>query len=133
MMELCQTYTVPFTPMQTYEAWVSSSTVIAPATAMDIDPVVGGQYRLIMETPDFVSRNEGRFLAVEPGRHIRYTWEWNGDGDVSEIDVTFSRVSEGTRISIIHSGFQKAESLENHRSGWNSYIEGFIGFLEGRT
>lgn len=128
-MELCQTYTVPFTPTQTYDAWVSSSTVIAPATAMDIDPVVGGHYRLIMETPEFVSRNEGRFLEVEPGQHIRYTWEWNGDGEISEIDVTFSAAVGGTRVTIIHSGFQKTESLENHRSGWDSYIEGFTDFL----
>ena len=57
----------------------------------------------------------------------------SGDGEISEIDVTFSRVPEGTRISIIHSGFQKSESLENHRSGWGSYVTGFIEFLASST
>ncbi len=129
-MELRQSYLIPFPVRRTYAAWVSSDTVIAPATKMDIDPVVGGHYRLIMESPEFVSRNEGRFLIVEPERHIRYTWEWNGDGEVSEIDVSFSEAPEGTRVSIIHSGFQTAESRENHSKGWDSYVRGFIAFLE---
>ncbi len=83
-MELRQSYTVPSATRQTYEAWVSSSTVIAPTKAMEIHPVVAGHYRLIIETPEFVSRNAGRFLEVEPGQHIRYTWERNGDGETSE-------------------------------------------------
>jgi len=32
-------YLVPFPPKRVYAAWVSSSTVIAPATAMDINPM----------------------------------------------------------------------------------------------
>ena len=132
-MELRQSYSVPFPLGRTYAAWVSSDTVIPPATGMDIDPVVGGHYRLIMESPDFVSRNEGRFLVVEPERRLRYTWEWNGDGEVSEIDVRFSEVPEGTRVSIVHRGFLTAESRENHSRGWDSYVEGFIAFLKDRA
>lgn len=129
-MDIEKTYELPFPPEQVYAAWVSSRTVIAPATAMDIDPVVGGHYRLIMENPDFTGRNEGVFLAVEPGRHVRYTWEWNNDGKVTEIDVTFSAVEAGTRIEIRHTGFDNEESAEMHSSGWDSYISGFTALLE---
>ncbi len=122
-------YELPYPPDVVYAAWVSSDTVIPPATAMDIDPVIGGHYRLIMESPDFTSKNEGQFLSVDPGRHVRYTWEWNGDGEVSEIDVTFSAIDAGTHISLIHRGFSKQESLDTHNSGWDSYIEGFATFL----
>ena len=97
---------------------------------MDIDPVVDGHYRLIMETPDFAARAEGVFLIVEPEEHIRYTWEWNGDGEVTEIDVTFAPSSEGTDLRILHTGFKGEESLAMHRSGWDSYVDGFVAFLE---
>ena len=128
-MQIEKSYQLPFPVDKVYSAWVSSETVIAPATAMDIKPVVGGHYRLLMETPEFNSRNEGKFLIVEPGQHVRYTWEWNGDGEVTEIDVTFTVNDEGTSVDILHTGFQKQESVDNHASGWDSYIAGFQDFL----
>ena len=107
-----KTYAVSFPPERVYTAWVSSNTVIAPATAMDIDPVVGGHYRLKMETPGFSGRNEGVFLAVEEGKHVRYNWEWNGDGEISEIDVTFSATEDGTQIKLVHSKFIKQQRFD---------------------
>jgi uncharacterized protein YndB with AHSA1/START domain len=65
-MQIEKTYELPFPPSVVYDAWVSSDTVIPPATAMDIDPIVGGHYRLIMETPDFNGKNEGRFCWLNP-------------------------------------------------------------------
>lgn len=122
-------YQLPFPPDRVFAAWVSSETVIPPATAMDIDPVVGGHYRLIMKTEDFEGRNEGKFLEVENGTHLRYTWEWNGDGEISEIDVRFSESETGTQVELRHSKFLKQESVDNHSSGWDSYMTGFAEFL----
>lgn len=132
-MDIHADYKVPFALPDVYAAWVSSETVIAPATAMDIKPVVGGHYRLIMEGEEFTGRNEGKFLTVEPERRVVYTWEWNGDGEVTKVDVMFSAVPEGTAIAIMHTGFQNPQSVENHRSGWDNYIEGFIAFLAAQA
>jgi len=55
-------YDLRIPPAEVYRAWVSSDTVISPATSMDIEPVVGGYYRLIMDSPDFAARNEGSWL-----------------------------------------------------------------------
>lgn len=128
-MDIIKTYDIPYPVQQVYAAWISSDTVITPATAMDIDPVPGGHYRLIMELPEFSGRNEGKFLLVEAEKRLVYTWEWNGDGEVTEIDVSFSETSSGTRVEIVHSGFRDQASMENHESGWDSYVEGFIKFL----
>jgi len=128
-MKIEKTYEIALPTDQVFAAWVSSDTVVAPATAMDIDPVVGGHYRLIMETPEFSGRNEGIFLEVEDGKHVRYTWEWNGDGEISEIDVVFMATDSGTRIEVVHSNFAKQESVDQHSSGWDSYIDGFKTFL----
>ncbi|MFK7913251.1 MAG: SRPBCC domain-containing protein, partial [Pseudomonadales bacterium] len=116
-------------PARVYAAWVSSATVIAPATAMDIDPRPGGHYRLLMEMPDFTGRNEGIFSIVEPNQRVRYSWEWNGDGEVTEVEVRFMASGADTEVHITHSGFSSAASRDNHRSGWDSYIEGFCAFL----
>ena len=128
-MNIKKTYDLPFSLEKVYASWVSPNTIIAPATSMDILPEVGGHYRLIMDSPEFKSTNEGTFLIVEPNSHVRYTWEWNRDGEVSEIDVTFSITSTGTSILIEHTGFQKQQSVDMHDKGWDSYIEGFKVFL----
>jgi uncharacterized protein YndB with AHSA1/START domain len=56
-MHLKKTYELSFPLEMVYDAWVSSDTVIPPATAMDVKPVVGGHYRLIMQTPEFNGNN----------------------------------------------------------------------------
>lgn len=97
---------------------------------MDIKPVVGGHYRLIMKTPDFTGMNEGTFSVVEPDKRVAYSWEWNKDGEVTEIEVKFHPADFGTTLHIVHSGFEKGESATTHDSGWDSCIKGFIAFLE---
>ena len=128
-----KTYVLPFPVDVVYQAWVSSDTVIPPATEMDIDPRVGGHYRLIMKTPEFEGRNEGEFLLVEPNQRVRYTWEWNGDGEVSIIDVAFVATQHGTQITLQHTGFSKPESVAAHDSGWDSYVAGLKALLSGRS
>ena len=102
-MDIEKVYDMPFSPEAVYAAWVSSDTVIPPATAMDINPVVGGHYRLVVKSDEWDTQNEGKFLEVEENKHLRYTWEWNQDGDVTEIEVTF---------------------------GWDGYIKGLAAFMD---
>jgi uncharacterized protein YndB with AHSA1/START domain len=128
-MDIRQSYAVPFAPAEIFGAWVSSTTVISPATAMDIEPVVGGHYRLIMELDESAAVAEGRFLRIEPDRSLRYTWEWNDDGEVTLIDVTLTAIPTGTRIDIHHSEFISAASADRHAAGWDNYIDGLSEFL----
>ncbi|MEM7099695.1 MAG: SRPBCC domain-containing protein [Pseudomonadota bacterium] len=131
-LEIDLTYEVPF-PLETvYSTWVSSDTVIPPATAMEVLPEVGGHYRLIMEGENFSMRNEGEFIEVRPNRFVHYTWEWNNDGEISHIEVTFSAHSDhNTSVRIFHYGFNNPESVASHHSGWDSYIEGFTAHIQG--
>lgn len=131
-MQVEKSFDLPFPLSEVYAAWVSSDTVIPPATKMDILPEVGGHYRLIMDTPDFSMTNEGAFSIVEPEQRVVYTWEWNNDGEVSTIDVRFTATDSGTLIELTHSDFEKPESVTQHDSGWDSYIEGFTAMLKSK-
>lgn len=128
-MKIQKSYSLPFPTGIIYEAWISPKTVVAPATKLEIDPIVGGHYRLFIESPEYVSKNEGTFLQVDPGRRLRYTWEWNGDGEVSEIDVTFSAADGGTNVILSHTGFRNEDSVRSHEKGWDGYIEGLQEYL----
>ena len=129
-MKIRKVYDFSFPVEEVYSAWVSSDTVIPPATSMDIKPEVGGHYRLLMETPEFTGKNEGVFQRVEPNSRVTYTWEWNGDGEVTTIDVRFRSTRSGSQVEILHEGFTKPESVSNHSTGWDSYVEGLVQHLE---
>lgn len=126
-MDIHKSYSLPFPLAQVYAAWVSSETVIAPATRMEVQPEVGGAYRLFIEDAAgaILSQTEGQFSLVEPEARVRYSWEWNGDGEVTDIDVRFAAEGAKTRITLAHTGFTKPESHAAHDSGWDSYITGF--------
>lgn len=128
-MDIIKVYQLPFAKEDVYSAWVSSKTVISPATSMDIKPEVGGHYRLLMDSDDFTSRNEGVFLAVQVNERVHYTWEWNNDGEISEIEVEFISIPMGTEIKLLHTGFTKQQSADMHSSGWDSYIKGLSEHL----
>ena len=121
---------LPFPVATVYAAWVSPDTIIPPATKMDIDPKIGGHYRLIIDTPDFKSRCEGVFSVVEPDQRVVYSWQWQGDEEVTEIDVRFAAENDGTRVAISHSGFLDEQSRSNHDQGWDSFFDGFEAYLE---
>lgn len=128
-MEIDKSYRIGFPRADVYAAWVSSETIIAPATAMDVLPEVGGHYRLQMKTAEFEMSNEGVFLQVVPEDYLHYTWQWSGDEEVSDIEVWFRDEGAGTRLDLRHSKLTSAESVQNHDAGWDSYVSGLKHFL----
>ena len=131
-MKIEKTYDLPFPPKRVYDAWICPDTVIAPTTRIDINPTVGGHCRHFVELEDRCNRAEGLFFAVEPDRRVRYTWERDRDGEITEIDVVFDAVDEGTKLHIRQSGFRREDSLAAQDSGWDIYIEQLAAFLETR-
>lgn len=131
-MSLSKTYYFDKSVSDVYAAWISPATVIAPATAMDIDPRVGGHYRLIMESADIDTKAEGVFSIVEKNQRLVYSWQWSGSDEVSTIDVRFLREKDGCRIHLEHTGFITQESLHNHDAGWDSYTNGLAQYLAGK-
>lgn len=121
------TWFLPFSPERVYAAWVSSDTVIPPATKMDVLPKLGGHYRLTAQN-DTMS-NEGVFLDVEPNRRLVYTWQWSGDEEITRIEVHFSPHTDGTELRLQHTGFVTEASRSNHDNGWTSYVAGLIEFI----
>jgi len=125
-----KSYHVDLPRQQLFEAWISPDTVIAPVSKVEVEPSVGGFLRLTVETPQGNSVMYGEFLTLSYPDRLVYTWEWDQNGEVTQITVDFNELTDGTEIVIVHSGFQSEESRARHDVGWDSYVNGVIRKLQ---
>ena len=110
-----------------FSKWVADDTVVPPAERMEIEPRIGGAYKLFMPGGGVM---EGVFSEFAEYEHVTYSWNWVGSDEATEVDVTFQSHPNGTEVQITHSGFESSTSYDNHASGWDSYIDGFTAHLK---
>lgn len=122
-----QAYHINHPPNLVFANWIAESAVFPPVERIEVDPVRGGIYRLIMPG-NFTM--EGRITEIEPNRLLRYSWQWTGAEEVTEVTVRFTARSKGTEISVRHTGFLSAESRESHAEGWDRYVENLRKHLD---
>ena len=129
-MQIKKTHHFSTPAARVYAAWVSQDTVIPPATRLEINAHVGGHYRLIIDEPDFSAQAAGVFSHVEPNKRLIYSWQWNGDGEITEIDVTFrENTLQTTDLRLLHSGFVNADQLTMHDQGWDAYLAALASLI----
>lgn len=122
---ITKAYLIEAAVSEVYEKWLSNDTVIPPATKMNIDPVIGGEYVLVANLDDMEMTMTGIFQEIIVNKKLVYTWEWNKDGNISVITVIFSVDGNAARVELTHEGFQDEDTANKHSEGWDSYIEGF--------
>ena len=91
---------------------------------VEVDLRVDGRYRLGFQHLDksdvvFVV---GRFLVVQHGDRLVYTWSWEAPdphaGVETVVTVTFATVDAGTEINLTHERFPDDELRQRHSDGW---------------
>lgn len=127
--DLHKRYILNYPQEKVFEMWVSSIAVVSPVQSIEVVPEVGGIYKLtVSEQPK--SQMVGTFLEFDRPTKVTYTWEWNDDGEVSEVHVSFNSTDEGTEVIIDHIEFTKEASRDTHDTGWDSYVAGLEQYLE---
>jgi uncharacterized protein YndB with AHSA1/START domain len=132
-----QSATIPATPADVYDAWMSSDghTAMTGGVAT-VDPIVGGEFtawdgyitgrNLALERPG---------SSAEPGR-IKQSWrtsEFGDSDDDSTIEVTLEPVAGGTLLSLRHSGVP-SEQHGYEDGGWQSnYFEPMTAYFSKRS
>jgi uncharacterized protein YndB with AHSA1/START domain len=115
--------------------WPKSHSVIAaPQEAAFIEPRLGGRW--YERGTDGSECDWGRVLACEPPHRLVLSWlldaEFEPDPDeakAAEVEVTFTREGDGTRVELEHRGFERradggaavAESVAGE-GGWGTLL-----------
>jgi len=78
----------------------------------------------------------GEVVAVEPGRSFSHTWAWEGaePGEVTLVAWTVEPHLGGTRLRLVHDGWEEAgldeSARDDHEGYWSGYLDDLRDVLE---
>jgi uncharacterized protein YndB with AHSA1/START domain len=91
----------------------------------EADTRPGGAYHLAWPKMGWHLRSV--FAAVEPGRHLAFTWRWDHEPDkpTRTVDVLFEPVGDlGTQLIVTHGTYAESdrEERDGHLEGWTYFL-----------
>jgi serine/threonine protein kinase len=107
--------------------WYAPSDDFGP-TVGEVDPHVGGQYRIGMllpgrTEPRFVS---GQYARFDAPRTLSFTWAWepNEPGTLeTQVTVEFRPKGDGTELVLTHERFRSEPDKNSHAQGWQGCLD----------
>ncbi|HEX5828655.1 MAG TPA: SRPBCC domain-containing protein [Candidatus Limnocylindrales bacterium] len=94
---------------------------------------VGDTYRLDFGEGSVV---RGEVLALEPGRTFAHAWAWDGSepGEVTRVTWTVEPHLGGSRVRLVHDGWDEAgmdrSARDDHEGYWRGYLDDLRDVLE---
>ena len=122
------------TPKRVFEAWTDPDIVMkwfgrTPNSlhSATIDLRQGGAWRFLESKDDQKSVGfEGKYLDIEPGERIVFTWSRviaraTGEREAtpySQVEVVFSAKGRGTYVRLVHSAVHSEDARRGFAGGW---------------
>ncbi|MEE9227649.1 MAG: SRPBCC domain-containing protein [Acidimicrobiia bacterium] len=87
-----------------------------------IDLRIDGEYEMAWPSQDL--RLLGRFLVVEPGERLAFTWSYSHKPEEPRtVDVRFKASDAGTELTIEHTHGDDPDERQDYIDGWQFFIE----------
>jgi uncharacterized protein YndB with AHSA1/START domain len=114
-----------------FDAWVNpermASFLCAGDTrvaAIDVDPRVGGRFRIVMANQHGNYDHHGRYLEIDRPLRLRFTWTSASTGGAeTEVTVQFDEIDGGTKITLVQVGLPDPAAAQRHERGWQSILD----------
>ena len=104
--------------------------------SIDLDPRVGGAYRIAMQPPEGdVFHLSGEFLEVDPPDRLSYTFRWEEptpDDRETVVTLTLREVDGSTNVVLDQGVFATEERLALHTQGWTDSLERLYELVASR-
>lgn len=129
---------VPATLSEVYRAWTDPQLMrqwYAPGdmkvAEIDCEPVVGGNFRVVMEAPDGERHiTTGTYTEVVPERRVVHSWQWEGSDSRTQVTVEFKAVESAlTELTLTHELFPEEHARDMHKGGWVACLTNFDKFI----
>jgi uncharacterized protein YndB with AHSA1/START domain len=107
---------------EVYDAWINPKVPGNPWNAAEtctLDARVGGLFYWTLKG----TAHYGRFTTMDRPNRLQHTWmSRNTLGEESMVTVTFQPRSDGTLMTLVHSGLPDTERARGHEGGWNYFL-----------
>jgi uncharacterized protein YndB with AHSA1/START domain len=102
------------------------------ATA-EVDPRVGGKFRIVMHHSGRDNAHWGEYLAIEPPSRLSFTWiSEHTDLQPTVVTIDFLEKDGGTEVILTHRRLPP-KRVDAHRGGWSSILEKLEEALAARS
>lgn len=71
----------------------------------------------------------GEYRLIEPPSRIEFTWQWDGETEVTTVAVLLDAHPDGTELTFIHSGFADTTTRDDHVQGWSDCLDRLTAHL----
>ncbi len=116
-------------PERVFAAWLDPASLaewmcpgsVASATA-EVDPRVGGTFRITMQHGQGVEEHWGEYLAIEPPSRLAFTWiSALTERRPTVVTVDLRARGAGTELILTHRRLPPTQ-VDAHRTGWTDIV-----------
>ena len=120
---------LPVERERVFAAWLdpaSLATWMRPGDMTDaiveVDPRVGGRFRILMQHAQDAYEHQGEYLAIEPPSLLSFTWISSAtDLRPTVVTVELHERDGGTELVLTHRRLPP-EQVDSHRRGWTDIV-----------
>jgi uncharacterized protein YndB with AHSA1/START domain len=120
---------IPVAREKVFAAWLDAENMpqwMCPGdvtgTTAEIDPRVGGRFRIVMRHGRGGADHWGEYLQIEPPSLLSFTWiSANTDLLPSIVTIELFEMPGGTELVLTHRGLPAAK-VDAHRKGWTDIV-----------
>jgi uncharacterized protein YndB with AHSA1/START domain len=121
---------LPVPRERVFEAWLNPTSLAqwmrpmgADSATADVDPRVGGKFRIVMIHGPRHYEHTGEYLAIRPPERLEFTWISEAtDQRKTVVTVEFLERDRGTELILTHRRLPPNQ-VESHRRGWTDILE----------
>ncbi len=89
----------------------------------EVDPRVGGSFRIVMRHPNGDADHWGEYLVIEPPSKLEFTWNSSAtDRQPTIVTVDFHDRRGATEVVLTHRRLPPGQ-IESHRKGWSDIVQ----------
>jgi uncharacterized protein YndB with AHSA1/START domain len=120
---------IPVPRERVFAAWLDPTSLaqwMRPGAATDataeVDPRVGGKFRIVMLHGREEFEHTGEYLSIQPPARLSFTWVSKAtDHRQTEVTIDFLERPGGTELVLTHRRLPTMQ-VESHRSGWTDIL-----------
>src|SRR5262249_27704260 len=122
--------TIPVPRERVFAAWLDPKSLAiwmcpgpVASAAAEVDPRVGGRFRITMRHPNGDADHWGEYLVVDPPSRLEFPWTSAAtDRQPTLVTVELLERDGGTELILTHRRLPSSQ-IESHRKGWTDIVQ----------